>query len=301
MKKVCLIIIFIVGFLPLNAQNIKGKADKQKYMVGDYIHYEFSIPKTNKNVTISSNFQFSDTLQIIDSKVDTSNKDVKYSFTFASFIEGKVHLPEFQFYEPNQTNPVINVSSVEVDIVLPSIDTTKIEVKPLKSIIKIPYTFKEIAMVVVPIIVLAAIIILIIYFIKKFKRRTIELPIDTKALIPEDVEALENIDKLKQAHLIENSRVKQHYILLSEILWRYIYRRYDVNAFEMTSTQIIETLQTKDVPVQSKEELDGIFSVCDLVKFAKYIPDSRTNTQLLDHSVDFINTTKKIESEVVDA
>lgn len=294
MKKFFFIITIIIGFIPIYAQNIIGKADKQKYMVGDYIQYEFAIPKSNKNLTMSSNFKFGDTLQMISSKIDTNQKNYIYKFTFASFVEGQVKLPEFQFYERSAVIPAINVNSPIIEITFPQIDTSKVEVKPLKNIFSIPLTLKELITISFLVIILAAIIIGIIYFVKNIKKRKKETPQRPKIIVSEDIEALNNIDRLKQAHLIEKNQVKQHYIALSEILWQYIYRRYKINAFEMTTTQINKELDKKDISLDNKQKVNKIFSISDLVKFAKYIPENRTNAQLLDYSVEFINSTKRI-------
>ncbi|MBO6117496.1 MAG: hypothetical protein J6P44_03025 [Bacteroidales bacterium] len=276
---------------------IKGAADKKQYMIGDPIKYDFSVPLNNKTLNFSSDFQFSDTLQLINSTTDTADNKINYHYVFAGFIEGTIKLPEFQFYEADKTTPLYNVVSPAVDITMPVIDTTTIEVKPLKGLMKIPFTLKEILPFSLGGLVLAGIIIAIIYFIRHKDRRPKILQPKPEIVIPEDEEALSNLTRLKQARLLETGQEKQHYIALSEILWQYIYRRYDVNAFEMTTGQIMENLDSKDISYDNKNKLNNIFTTSDLVKFAKYIPDTRTNLSLLQDSEDFIKDTKRIVTE----
>ena len=277
------------------AQSIVGKTDKKEYMIGDPIEYSFSIPLTNKNLNFTSDFQFSETIQMLQTSIDTSKDKINYKYVFASFIEGVHKLPEFQFYLANQTSPAYVVQSPNVEILSPVIDTTKIEVKPIKGVMKIPFTFKEILPFAIGGIVLTGIIIAIIYFVRRTKNKTKSPQTIKEAAIPEDEEALNNLKRLKQARLLETGQEKQHYIALSEILWQYIYRRFNVNAFEKTTNQIMEEMLSKDVSQEDNKRLENIFTTSDLVKFAKYIPDTRTNLNLLQDSEDFINNNKRLE------
>ena len=308
MKWVIYITICIIGFANLSAQDtlqeaplpikakqtLKGSADKKQYMVGDPIEYTFSLPKTNKTLNFTSDFQFSDTLQLVFNKVDTTEDKINYTYTFSSFVEGMIKLPEFQFYEANKTTPLYNIESPMVDIQMPAIDTTTIEVKPLKSIMKIPLTLKEIIPFSVGGIVLVGIVVAIIYFIRHKDKRPKIIQSKPEIVVPEDEEALNNLSRLRQAHLLEMGQEKQHYIALSEILWQYLYRRFDVNAFEMTTSQIIKDMQQKEVDPNDNDKLNNIFSTSDLVKFAKYLPDTKTNLTILQDSEDFIKQYKHI-------
>ena len=297
MKKI-LIIICLLSVYPLFAQkNIQGSADKKSYMVGDVIQYSFSLPKSDKQLNLSSPFAFSDTIQLVTNTIDTSSDKITYHYTLVSFVEGIHKLPEFQFYSPADTIPMYNINSPTVEIIVPTIDTVNIEVKPLKGLMKIPLTLKEILPFSIGGVVLAGIIIAIIYFVRNKDRRPKILQPKPEVIIPEDEEALSNLNRLKQARLLETGQEKQHYIALSEILWQYIYRRFNVNAFEMTTNQIMENLENKDVTYEDKNKLNNIFSTSDLVKFAKYIPDTRTNLSLLDDSEDFIKNYKHIVRE----
>lgn len=294
MKKLLCIMVCLLTVISLSAQLIKGKTDKIQYMVGDPITYTFSVPLTNKSLNFSSEFQFSDTIQLVNTNIDTAKNMIKYTYTFVSFVEGTHTLPEFQFYEVNKISPVWVVQSPSIDIFLPVVDTTNIAVKPLKDIMKVPLTLREIIPFTLIGIVLVGIIIFIIYFFRHKDRRPKVLKSKPAIVIPEDEEALKNLNKLKQAHLLEIGQEKQHYVLLSEILWQYIYRRFDVNAFEMTTESIMGNMKNKDLEQEDKSKLNNIFSVADLVKFAKYIPDVRTNQVVLRDAEEFVKATKRI-------
>ncbi|MDY6435886.1 MAG: hypothetical protein SPK52_06695, partial [Synergistales bacterium] len=147
--------------------------------------------------------------------------------------------------------------------------------------------------------VLVALIVAIVYTVKylRKKKENRQTAMPTIEQIPEDVEALKSLEVLQQAHYIENNRVKQHYILLTDIVWKYIFRRFGVNAFEMTSKQIIESLQQEQINMEDIERLRYLFSIADLVKFAKHQPSINENLSTMQSSKDFVLSTKRVEEK----
>ena len=97
---------------------------------------------------------------------------------------------------------------------------------------------------------------------------------------------------LKDAHYVESNQVKQHYVLLTDIMWKYICRRFGINAFEMTSSQILGALEKESVPFSNIEQMRYLFSVADFVKFAKHLPSIEENLNTMQMSFDFVNDTK---------
>lgn len=298
MKKYLCFILFLSTIASLSAQQIiSGKADKAEYMIGDRIEYSFSIPQTKDNVVLSTEYKFSDTLNMVSQSCDTNNGKINYHFTFASFVEGNVVLPKYIIYKHSGANALYSVNPPIVKVTIPVIDTVNIEAKPLKGIMKAPITFKEILPFCIGIVVLAGIIVGIIYYIKYLKKRKQNALLNKKEkkdLVAEDIEALNALNALREEHYIEKNQTKQHYISLTDILWQYIYRRFDVNAFEMTSGQIIDSLRNGEIKHEDLEKLSDIFSVADFVKFAKHNPSGVENLRVMQESVDFVNATKRI-------
>lgn len=298
MKKYLCFILFLSTIASLSAQQIiSGKADKAEYMIGDRIEYSFSIPQTKDNVVLSTEYKFSDTLNMVSQSCDTNNGKINYHFTFASFVEGNVVLPKYIIYKHSDANALYSVNPPIVKVTIPVIDTVNIEAKPLKGIMKVPITFKEILPFCIGIVVLAGIIVGIIYYIKYLKKRKQNALLnkkEKKVLVAEDIEALNALNALREEHYIEKNQTKLHYISLTDILWQYIYRRFDVNAFEMTSGQIIDSLRNGEIKHEDLEKLSDIFSVADFVKFAKHNPSGVENLRVMQESVDFVNATKRI-------
>ena len=85
---------------------------------------------------------------------------------------------------------------------------------------------------------------------------------------------------------------KEFYTMLTDALRTYISDRFDINATEMTTAEIVDNM----LKIKSKEELRDIqelLSVADLVKFAKFNPQMNEKDRHLESTVEFINTTKE--------
>lgn len=298
-KYLCFILLLGAISSVFAQQTLNGKADKAEYMIGDRIEYSFSIPQAKDNVVLSTEYKFSDTLNMVSQACDTSNGKVNYHFTFASFVEGNIVLPKYIIYKHSGASAMYSVNPPIVKITVPVIDTINIEAKPLKGIMKTPITFKEILPFAIGLIVLAGIVVGIIYYIRYLKKRKQNALLnkkEKKALVAEDIEALNALNALREEHYIEKNQTKQHYISLTDILWQYIYRRFDVNAFEMTSGQIIDSLRNGEIKHEDLEKLSDIFNIADFVKFAKHNPSGVENLRVMQESVDFVNATKRVQN-----
>lgn len=109
--------------------------------------------------------------------------------------------------------------------------------------------------------------------------------------IPPHQRALNAIDKIKAEHLQTSEDQKTYYTRLTDTLRQYIRERFGFNALEMTSSEIIERLQTMG-DRRMLDELTELFNTADLVKFAKYSTLVNENDLNLVNAVNFIESTK---------
>lgn len=89
-------------------------------------------------------------------------------------------------------------------------------------------------------------------------------------LSPED-EANQALDALANEPLTDDT-AKERYFRLSEILRRYIERRYPISALEMTTSELLRALRGLDLPLTASLTLREFLENADLVKFAKVTP-----------------------------
>ena len=106
--------------------------------------------------------------------------------------------------------------------------------------------------------------------------------------------AITEIEKLKEEKTAVSEDQKSYYTRLTMILRQYIAERFNFDAMEMTSSEIIERLRGENEG--AIEEMVSLFRTADLVKFAKYSVLANENDQ---NALSFINDTKKEEEKPV--
>lgn len=107
-------------------------------------------------------------------------------------------------------------------------------------------------------------------------------------------EAMARLNKLKEHKLWEQGFEKEYYTQLTDILRNYIYRRYGINANEMTSREILNALgqipETKD----KRKGIRQMLTMADFVKFAKVRPLPADNVSSMDSVRLFVEETKPV-------
>ncbi len=145
---------------------------------------------------------------------------------------------------------------------------------------------------------LAALILgLITWFYLKRKKEVFlgpsVLTIDTR---PAHVIAQEEIEKLRASKLFEESRYKEFYFELSEILKRYFERRFAMPATKMTTVELHRHLKQSEIDPQTLARFKNLFDKADLVKFAKVAPEKDWNFLDIESALYLVESTKPKET-----
>jgi transglutaminase-like putative cysteine protease len=126
--------------------------------------------------------------------------------------------------------------------------------------------------VVLAIIAVIILIVLIVRFLKKRRRpqETFTPPRPAHEIAYEALKELMNRDYLR------TGKVREYYFELSDIVRHYIEDRFQMKAPEMTTEEFLATLKYSGVlNNEQKGDVRDFLSHCDMVKFAKYLPDQR--------------------------
>jgi len=106
--------------------------------------------------------------------------------------------------------------------------------------------------------------------------------------------AFEELDHLQKEGLIARGIYKEHYFKLSEVFRRYLERRFHLQAVEKTTEEILpHILNLKGFNEDIKSDAKNFLFNTDLVKFAKYIPDTKEVDREYQEAVNFIKETKE--------
>jgi len=209
----------------------------------------------------------------------------------------------FNFGLGQLPNPIIS-SSTNVSygnppylLIKPSDEAMEEKLAPNKDIIEEPTTFADVLPYFLGLLAFILLIGLGIYLSKKKSNTITEFtaPEPETIIIPAHVKALESLNELNNKQLWQRGEIKEYQSELTHVIRQYLEDRYDVNALEMTTNEILKSLSKKDFEAIYNEDLREILTVADLVKFAKATPEENIHQKFMDKSVDFVNNTKIVE------
>lgn len=133
----------------------------------------------------------------------------------------------------------------------------------------------------------------IIYALLKYKKEGHILP--RKPEPSPYVVAKKSLLALKEKNLWERGMEKEYFTELTEILRVYLYKSFGINAMEMTSRQILASLQRSEELRDKRPYFKQILSMADFVKFAKVRPLPEDNIEAYDNALRFVEETKPVE------
>ena len=224
--------------------------------------------------------------------VDTDNNQVKIerTYTITSFDENLYAIPAL----PVKVNgkaykggaAALKVITMDVDTLHPN------QFFPPKDVQTNPFLWAEWSPWFWLSLLVLVLALLAYYLIVRLRENK---PIITRIRIvkriPPHQRALNAIERIKSEHLQTSEDQKIYYTQLTDTLRQYIRERFGFNAMEMTSSEIIEGLQTMG-DRKMLDELTELFTTADLVKFAKYSTLVNENDLNLVNAVNFIDSTK---------
>ena len=134
-----------------------------------------------------------------------------------------------------------------------------------------------------------------IWAYRKYYKKGINPLKPGKKRLPPYEEAMINLQNLKAAQLWQQGQEKEYFTGLTDILRVYIDRRFHINAVEMTSSQIIDTLKKNEETRAVNEQLEMILEIADIVKFANARPLADDNEVAYQRAVNFVEATRPVE------
>lgn len=102
---------------------------------------------------------------------------------------------------------------------------------------------------------------------------------------------MRNLERIRSEKLWQNNQEKRYYTEIVDTIRQYLEQRYGIQTMEKTSAEILEMLSKFDIESKVYKELEELFHVSDLVKFAKYKATQLENEEAIPIAVRFINST----------
>lgn len=300
MKRLYLILLFVVSILALHAQKptVEQQLDSVEIVMGDQCHLFLTI-KAGKTAdvqipTFGEQKMITPGVEVVEiAKTD--------SVESGDMLEQTVVYTITSFQPKVQLIPALTVivdgkkyygKKVALKVLDVPVDTTKLDnFFPAKDVQTNPFSWDE----WIPLIVLYAIASLIavigmLCHLLRKGNKPIRIRFRIIKHVPAHVKAMTAIDNLKENRVNLEGDQKEYYTRLTDTLRQYLQERFGFSAMEMTTSEIIDRLNAED-PMKVAE-LRELFETADLVKFAKYSTLINENDRNLVSAIDFINSTK---------
>lgn len=142
-----------------------------------------------------------------------------------------------------------------------------------------------------PLVALLAIAALVAWSVLRLRRRPRDEPAATA--LPPHVRALRELARLRTLPRITRDQIEQFHVEISAVLRRYVEERFGLHAPERTTEEFLAEAET-DVRLagEQRASLRGFLAQCDLVKFARAVPDHAAQQALFDTAEQFVETTR---------
>ena len=222
-------------------------------------------------------------------RIRADRDEATYKLRVAGFKPGRQRLPQFVFLVQSGARSDTlrtDTASVTIASVLPA------KMQDIHGLAP-PETFPNLWLWIVPVAVL--LLAALAWLARRLLRRYRTLRELVAAPLPPWEEALAALDAAQWREWLETGQVKRWSYTLSQILKRYIERRFEFDAVEQTTTELLASMRTRRLPM--REELARFFTWLDLVKYAKSVPPAGEAEAAIAQVREFVRKTTPAPAE----
>jgi hypothetical protein len=314
MKKLFIsLIALLFGVLSLYAQiTVSASIDSVQLFIGQQTKLSLQATQPQGHIlqfphfsdSVVTNLELVSTLPSDTLQLDNGLLQVTNSYIVTSFDSALVFMPGFEITDGVDTY-ITNPLSLKIHDM--PIDTTQQAITDIKAIYNAPidwmYIFTIVLYVILAILCIALIIILVRKYLASRKQVVDEEP--QPIIDPRKAHeiAYDELLALKEKQLWQSQQFKLYYTELTEILRRYIYNRYTIEAMEQTTDDIISEFRQNKLLRDKKDEiklLSDVLRLADLVKFAKYQPLPDECSRSFSQVETFVDNTREILNENIE-
>ncbi len=300
--QILLSLFILLGGSSLTAQapQVKASMDSTQLWIGDQTVLRFEILQSKDKKVLQP--LFSDTivgnLEIVqqatqDTQFVADDKmRVEVNYVVTSFEDSLLYVPPMPFVQDGDT---VWSNSMSLRVIQPfEIDTTSNSLADIKAVYKPKFNWKSLIQRVSLLLLVIILAVVLFLLVRKYSgKKPIIIKEKPVIIIPAHIEALEQLDALKEKKLWQQGREKEYHTELTDILRSYIDKMFNISSMEMTSDEILQHTQFLQVDKPAAHNfLRQILTLADLVKFAKWNPAPNDNEMSLNNAYLFINQTK---------
>ena len=305
-KKIITLLISIAAVVNVFAGQVVVKAsiDSAKIKIGEQARITLSVTKSkNDNVVFPA---YTDTLgdgiEVVGitnrdtTKIDDEMESISQQIVVTSFDSTLAIIKPFVFVCNGDSQMTEELSLKVIPV---QVDTTKNDLKDIKPIYSAPIDWRGILLTVLLVVAILAALTGLWFLYRKYRKKKGET-VEEKVIIPENpyLIAIKKLDEIKSEKVWQKGLLKRYYTDVTDVLREYVKFRFSIDAPEMTSDQILDSLAVNEKFGECEEkdtvikDLKEVLHIADLVKFAKWMPSFSDNDRIISVAYDFIEKTK---------
>ncbi len=251
------------------------EVDTTNIRIGEQIQYEIITDNAPNVVFPKLKLDSLGKVELLHSlPVDTIKERLYKKYILTSFDSGIYQIPAQEVFLNNKRQLT---DSLLIHVGTVAVDTTKQKLFPIKPIYKAPAkTWHNYVHFLWWLLGVLAIGILIWWF--AFRRKRLSERKATVVLSPIE-KALNEFNSLDQKQLLENQKIKEYYVELTEIVRAYLGEDVKIPTLEVTTDELITLLSIHNksnklgIDKERIAQLHQFLKQADLVKFAKAKPE----------------------------
>ena len=301
------------GRLPaIDGAFLEKLQERDSVLIGDQLRYGFHLqgvpvgtglllPDYSKGFAPGDSVEIvhswtADTVKVGGSKRHPTSHDIDFSLLITSFEEGKHRLPPLSVIKESSAGvfDTLLFKPLELEVFTIPVDTTTYVIHDIKGQVQYPVTFSEVLPYLIGLLVALALAWAIrALVVARRKRRSPDAAPDE----PPYLVALRKLEKYRGEKYWAKDRQKVFYSGITDALREYIDARYGIDAPEMTTAEIFDSLSHTDVPADLFVQTKSLFETADMVKFAKAFASDEENASAVPTAVRFVTSTYQTESK----
>lgn len=278
--------------------NLQSNTDKNVMTIGDnlLLYVNLTYPQ-NYKLAISSNPPDIKNWEVKELKKDIKppkdNKEqLSLTYTLTTFTTGEVLIPEIAFVYKDETGKENQIKTNPTKINVESMLEKNEDKGDIRDIVPPFYLRVSLMTYILWLLAISAVIYGLYFWYKRYRKNNVSnIKEPEKPKTPPEEIALAELEKLKNSNLLKEGRIKEFYIILTDIIRDFISAEYSIATRDRTTAEIYQDLR-KMPDKKALSNIKDFFEVCDLVKFAKYRPDEVSCLQDLESGKSIVEILK---------
>lgn len=257
---------------------VKVDIDKKEILIGQQITYDISVDTDSTNVVRFPEGQTFMPLEMVSaSAIDTFRQQERYrlvkQYYLTQFDSGAYTIPSQKILVDSKVFPT---DSIKIEVRSVVVDTLKQPMYGIKPIINVPNpsnkTYLWVAIIIGAILLIG---FLVYWFFFRKKPLTQEEKIK---LLPPFERALLGLKNLQNSKYLIESKHKEYYSQMTDIVREYLEEEVHISATESTTDELLQKIQLLQdsgklhLSTDTVNNLKRVLKNADLVKFAKSKP-----------------------------